>query len=643
MEAPRRCLCRASFSLAILSLVFISLHSHAQVRDGGVDPRKLGQGDWIANMSDATNRLGGNVSAITNLPSLMISLKNQGMRFVIIKAGEGDTLFPSSGAPQFSRAVIEAAHDAGLWAFGYLRSFGLNVTGEIAVADYVLANGADGLVLDAEVEWERPNLPDNFLLATQLCGSIRSHWPNKFVACATSALISVHEEFPYREFGFYCDAMMPQLYWLELGIVPSNSVIRMSQEWSTWEAGLVGIWTNSAKPIIPIGQGWNGRGQVTPTQVAEFVQMLRTDPFPATAGGYAGVSYWRAELHPAPVWNAIRTNHWDLDSSESPILSNIAASSVTPNSATLIWTTDQDADSAVDFGLTAGHGTSVTNSTSQYYHNLTLTGLMPNTTYHYRARSSNASDREGVSADYVFTTASVTAPDIVVDDAAVVYTGAWTSSSTSTHWGSEYRFASTIAGGTATATFRPRILTPGSYNIYLFYNSGLNRATNAPCTVVSPEAAITLPLDQTRGGGAWFLLLSNTIFSAGTNGFVRLSNDTGLSGEVVVADAAKFVYQPSPAEPPEIAIQPQASSLVRGDNVTFRVVASGTPPLSYQWRFRGNEIPGATDARLTRPNVQSEDEGAYSPGFQSGWLRVERQRTAIGDRSAHHPDSTARV
>src|SRR6185436_18856457 len=45
-------------------------------------------------------------------------------------------------------------------------------------------------------------------------------------------------------------------------------------------------------------------------------------------------------------------------------------------------------------------------------------------------------------------------------------------------------------------------------------------------------------------------------------------------------------------EPPRISIQPQDRQVAAGTNVLFTVIASGEPPLSYQWRRNGVNIPG---------------------------------------------------
>jgi len=45
--------------------------------------------------------------------------------------------------------------------------------------------------------------------------------------------------------------------------------------------------------------------------------------------------------------------------------------------------------------------------------------------------------------------------------------------------------------------------------------------------------------------------------------------------------------------------------------VTFSVVASGTPPFSYQWYHSASLLVGQTAATLTLTNLQSTDAGTY--------------------------------
>ena len=63
--------------------------------------------------------------------------------------------------------------------------------------------------------------------------------------------------------------------------------------------------------------------------------------------------------------------------------------------------------------------------------------------------------------------------------------------------------------------------------------------------------------------------------------------------------------------PPSIASQPQGKSVVAGANVAFSVVASGSPPLAYQWFRNGSIITGAMTATYTISKAQAIDSGDY--------------------------------
>lgn len=62
---------------------------------------------------------------------------------------------------------------------------------------------------------------------------------------------------------------------------------------------------------------------------------------------------------------------------------------------------------------------------------------------------------------------------------------------------------------------------------------------------------------------------------------------------------------------PSILTQPQGQFVVVGSNATFTVVASGTPPLSYQWQLNGVNLAGATQSTYTRANAQPAYSGNY--------------------------------
>jgi hypothetical protein len=64
--------------------------------------------------------------------------------------------------------------------------------------------------------------------------------------------------------------------------------------------------------------------------------------------------------------------------------------------------------------------------------------------------------------------------------------------------------------------------------------------------------------------------------------------------------------------PPKILTQPEGQTVNIGSPATFAVVATGTAPLTYQWRRNGTAIPGATQASYSVTSAQVANAGAYS-------------------------------
>ena len=110
---------------------------------------------------------------------------------------------------------------------------------------------------------------------------------------------------------------------------------------------------------------------------------------------------------------------------------------------------------------------------------------------------------------------------------------------------------------------------------------------------------------------------------------------------VVVASNAAGVTSSPPARltvwfPPQIEVQPQGQTVVGGGSLTLRVGASGTGPLSYQWRLNstnlsnGARLSGTTTNTLVISPIVRADAGDYSVivsnlalAVLSGTARVE--------------------
>lgn len=93
--------------------------------------------------------------------------------------------------------------------------------------------------------------------------------------------------------------------------------------------------------------------------------------------------------------------------SAPPIITNVQSINVTSNGATITWTTDEAATSQVEYGPTTSYGqTTVLDNTLVTSHSQNLTNLTPNTPYHFRVISNDATGNTGTSNDFTFTTTS---------------------------------------------------------------------------------------------------------------------------------------------------------------------------------------------------------------------------------------------
>ncbi len=63
---------------------------------------------------------------------------------------------------------------------------------------------------------------------------------------------------------------------------------------------------------------------------------------------------------------------------------------------------------------------------------------------------------------------------------------------------------------------------------------------------------------------------------------------------------------------PIITTQPVGVSVMTNQTITLTGVAFGAPPLRYQWRLNGVNIPGETNSTLTIPAAQAVNAGSYT-------------------------------
>ena len=98
-----------------------------------------------------------------------------------------------------------------------------------------------------------------------------------------------------------------------------------------------------------------------------------------------------------------------------PVIADVTVSAITETSATISWTTNEPADTQVEYGLTTTYGTLTPLDASLVIsHAVTLSGLTAGTVYHYRVISKDAAQNVAVSADATFTTSAAGSPPVLV-------------------------------------------------------------------------------------------------------------------------------------------------------------------------------------------------------------------------------------
>jgi CotH kinase protein/Chitobiase/beta-hexosaminidase C-terminal domain/Immunoglobulin domain/Lamin Tail Domain len=103
---------------------------------------------------------------------------------------------------------------------------------------------------------------------------------------------------------------------------------------------------------------------------------------------------------------------------------------------------------------------------------------------------------------------------------------------------------------------------------------------------------------------------------AGTYGVV-VYNDAG----VVFSSNAELALKP----PPTITQQPAGLNVLAGATAVFTIQATGTGPLTYQWRWNGIDLEGATEADLVITNAQSVNDGSYTVVVSDDVASVESE------------------
>lgn len=165
--------------------------------------------------------------------------------------------------------------------------------------------------------------------------------------------------------------------------------------------------------------------------------------------------------------------------------------------------------------------------------------------------------------------------DLIVNngDVGTSSTGTWNPGTYGGGYNNDYAFADCAATVTATYKWTPTVPQTALYDVYCWYNTGTNRATDANYTIRHANGTQSVQVNQQTNGAQWVLLSSGLKFNAGTDGYVMLDNKA--SNNVVIADAIRWVYAgPAPVidnTPPTISISSPSVTMTKSGPVVYTV------------------------------------------------------------------------
>ncbi|PJE64651.1 MAG: hypothetical protein COU90_02305 [Candidatus Ryanbacteria bacterium CG10_big_fil_rev_8_21_14_0_10_43_42] len=212
----------------------------------------------------------------------------------------------------------------------------------------------------------------------------------------------------------------------------------------------------------------------------------------------------------SPVESTLSVGIISAPDTTPPTISAITSSNITTSGAGIAWTTNEAADSQVEYGITTSYGSvSSRGSSLVTSHNVVLSGLSPSTTYNYRVLSRDAAGNLATSLNRTFTTQALpdtTPPNTVSDFSA----GSITTTSATVSWsapldlpgggavaGYDIRYSTSpitdLNFGSATVvTGEPAPASPGTTQTYVI--AGLNSSTRYYAVLRSQDAQSNVSL-----------------------------------------------------------------------------------------------------------------------------------------------------
>ncbi len=270
--------------------------------------------------------------------------------------------------------------------------------------------------------------------------------------------------------------------------------------------------------------------------------------------------------------------------SSAPIIGDINVTNLTSAGATINWTTDQPSTALVEYGHTPNYSSkSPVSSIHTIAHAVTLTGLVPSTTYHFSTVSEGSTGARSASTDRTFATAAFNTP---APSLGAVTSFGVTNSSAMFSWSTDVPANTLLAYGTTPALGRltpvePSLsanhavtvtdLSPGTTYYFAAISTGPGGASG-----YSTPASVT-----TTGAVSAGPTISNVASSNLTPTAATITWTTDVPSSSVVNYGSTTSYGLSSADPTLTkAHSVTLTGLAPGARYVFQVVSASTSGVS---------------------------------------------------------------
>ncbi len=287
-----------------------------------------------------------------------------------------------------------------------------------------------------------------------------------------------------------------------------------------------------------------------------------------------------------------------------PVISNVQSSAISSSSATITWLTDEPSSSVVEYGTTISYGMNASASGNVVNHSVALSGLVANTTYYFRVRSSDASGNisysnghsfiTGISASYAPTNATILSGTL----------SSGTVSNLATNNGAYYA----VLGGSAT----PSVSWYGSVTI-------------------SQSAANVIRLTVTYDGKA---SKANTqqvlnLYNWGTSSWTQIDSRTIATSDVTVTvgpnSPAAFISAEGEIRLLVTCHGPGPARTGSGDFMQFTVESAGAALT----RSDGGELPSLTTRPVDRFELLQNFPNPFNPSTTITYAVPDAQHVSL--------------